>query len=64
MNVGDMVVCRASRGYHLTIGKEYEVLRYEPRYCGEYFTWPAYVVVLDDWGRRAHCHAHRFQEVS
>lgn len=64
MKEGDIVVCHASRGYQFTEGKEYTVLEYAPEYydntSSSGFTWPAYVTVMDDWGRNATAHAHRF----
>lgn len=66
MKPGDKVVCRASRGYHFTTGAVYTVLAYEASWSDPdalNYTWPAYVVVVDDWGKRAHCHAHRFEAV-
>lgn len=60
MNVGDKIKCRAPRGYDLTMGKEYEVIKYEPEAHDINFTWPAYVHVKDDIGEVCVCHAHRF----
>jgi len=64
MKIGDIVVCRDPRGYAFTEGKEYTVLAYEPKFFDKDtpsgFTWPAYVEVMDDYGRRVHCHANRF----
>lgn len=62
MQPGDLVICRASRGYAFTEGKQYTVLKYDPP-CYEKeagFTWPAYVMVTDDYDRNVYCHAHRF----
>lgn len=63
---GDQVVCTGSRGYAFTTGKTYTVLKYEPRWRDEEspFTWPAYVSVVDDDGKRVHCHASRFKRVA
>lgn len=63
MQTGDLVVCRAARGYHFTEGKTYEVVRYEPRVADLNFTWPAYVHVVDDYGKLVVCHASRFEAV-
>lgn len=63
---GDQVVCTDPRGYAFTTGKTYTVLKYEPRGSdGESpFTWPAYVSVEDDDGKRVHCHACRLKRVA
>ena len=58
--VGDVVQCVASRGYAFTTGQKYTILKYEPKYAEPTFTWPPYVVVEDDYGKKAHCHADRF----
>ena len=62
--VGEVVVCRGSRGYQLTVGKEYTILDYQPKYydsdSAAGFTWPAYIGLLDDYGVYVQCHAHRF----
>lgn len=64
MKTGDTVICRNANGYYFTVGKEYEVLRYDPEYYDKDtpagFTWPAYVQVRDDEGNKAYAHAHRF----
>ena len=64
-NEGDQAICTGSRGYDLTTGKVYTILKYEPSYhdCNGVsgFTWPAYVKVTDDYGKIVHCHAHRFK---
>ena len=64
---GDKVRCTGSRGYELTTGEIYTVLEYEPPYRdpSSYsgFSWPAYVVLLDDNGRRVHLHANRFEKI-
>ncbi len=61
MQTGDVVTCRASRGYCLTTGKEYRVLEYQPEAHDINFTWPAYVKVQDDYGKEVWCHACRFE---
>ncbi len=61
MNAGDIVVCRGSYGYHFTTGKQYTVVRYEPPFPDETYTWPAYVLIEDDSGKVVICHAHRFE---
>ena len=60
MNTGDLVVCRGSRGYHLTTGNRYTVVEYQPEVRDPTFTWPAYVMVKDNYGDPVWCHAHRF----
>lgn len=62
VNVGDIVVCRGSRGYAFTTGKQYTVLLYEPEAHDPTYTWPAYVSVLDDHGDTVFCHADRFEK--
>lgn len=66
MKAGDTVICTGSRGYAFTTGKEYAVQEYEPAWfdtdAAAGFTWPAYVIVIDDDGRKVHCHASRFRE--
>lgn len=65
-SVGDTVVCVGSRGYYLTTGKQYEVIGWEPEtYHPDAggFTFPAYVHILDDGGKRVSCHAWRFEKV-
>lgn len=62
---GDVVVCACPRGYALTEGKQYEVLKVVPPIHMEIgFTFPSYVVVRDDLGRAVECHHHRFRPVS
>lgn len=64
MNKGDVVVCRNASGYVFTEGKTYGVIAYHPEWFDSSvpggFTWPAYVVVRDDYGRNVRAHAHRF----
>lgn len=57
----DKAVCRYAEGYHLTLGKEYSILEFSPPVrISEVFTLPAYVLVMDDNGKIAECHADRF----
>lgn len=66
MKEGDKVRCIGSRGIMLTWGAIYTVLSYEPEWSDPdalNYTWPAYVVIIDDWGKRLHCHASRFEAV-
>ena len=60
-NVGDKVTPTYLSDYHLTMGKVYEVVKYDPPYPDENFTWPAYVVTRDDLGIRIVTHARRFK---
>ena len=59
--VGDKVSPVYSSGYHLTMGKVYEVVTYDPPFSEETFTWPAYVEVIDDRGKHVVAHARRFK---
>lgn len=56
-------MCRISSGYAFTEGKHYTVEKYEPSVADLNFTWPAYLHVVDDNGKVAVCHAHRFDPV-
>lgn len=58
---GDIAICVGSRGYHLTTGKEYVIKAYDKADYMDNFTWPAYVVVEDDYGNGVYCHASRFK---
>ena len=60
-NVGDKVTPLYSSGYHLTMGKVYEVVKYEAPFPEDFFTWPAYVEFHDDRGKLAVAHARRFK---
>ena len=60
-NVGDKVTPLYSSGYHLTMGKVYEVVKYEAPFYYEGFKWPAYVEIIDDRGKLAVAHARRFR---
>lgn len=60
------VVCVASHGYCLTTGKVYSVVEYMPPIPADSshgFTWPAYVTVVDDFGKEATGHAYRFKPI-
>lgn len=60
--VGQEVVCVADRSYMLTIGKVYKILEvYPPVPSGSGFTFPEYVVVADDFGKKITCHSYRFR---
>ena len=58
---GDKVTPVYSSGYHLTMGKVYVVVAYDPPFYEETFTWPAYVRFHDDLGRLTTAHARRFK---
>lgn len=45
---GDKVSPNYTSGYHLTEGKVYVVVSYDPPFHEEVFTWPAYVQIHDD----------------
>ena len=62
-NQGDKVTPLYPSGYDLTVGKVYEVVKYEAPFPDENFTWPAYVEVLDDRGKFVVAHARRFELV-
>ena len=62
-SVGDKITPIYSSGYHLTVGKVYEVVKYEAPFPDENFTWPAYVEIIDDRGKFAVAHARRFKLV-
>ena len=59
--VGDKVTPLYTSSYHLTMGKVYEVVTYDPPFPDEYFTWPAYMEVIDDRGKCVVAHARRFK---
>ena len=59
--VGDKVTPVYSSDYHLTMGKVYEVVTYDPPFSEETFTWPAYVEVIDDRGKCVVAYARRFK---
>ena len=62
-SVGDKVTPVYTSGYHLTMGKAYEVVSYDPPFHEEYFTWPAYVQIHDDRGVLVTAHARRFKPI-
>lgn len=61
--IGQVVVATGSYNWLLTEGKQYTVVKYEPRSTTETenFTWPAYVSVIGDSGKKVVGHAHRFR---
>ena len=55
------VICKTSYGYiNLTKGVEYEAVELTPRLITKNFTFPRYVTVIDDAGRKSTGHATRF----
>ena len=62
-SVGDRITPIYSSGYHLTMGKVYEVVKFDPPFPDENFTWPAYVEFHDDRGVLVTAHARRFELV-
>ena len=60
-NQGDKVTPVYTSGYFLTEGKVYEVVKSDPPFYDEGFTWPAYVEICDDRGKLAVAHARRFR---
>ena len=60
-NVGDKVSPIYTSGYFLTMGEVYVVVKYDPPFREENFTWPAYVQIHDDRGKLAVAHARRFE---
>ena len=55
------VICKANRGYDLTTGKEYQVKELTPRLLTPNFTFPRYITVIDDNGKKSTGHAYRFE---
>jgi hypothetical protein len=62
-SVGDLVTPIYTSGYHLTMGNVYVVVKYDPPFPDDNFTWPAYVEIMDDNGKFAVAHARRFEKV-
>lgn len=64
--VGQLVRCLWAEGYNFKEGREYIVVGYTPAYQTQGaggFTYPPYVNVIDDTGRKATCHAARFEVI-
>ena len=59
--IGQVVVATGSYNWLLTEGKQYTVVKYEPRHPTENFTWPAYVSVIGDSGKKVTGHTYRFR---
>ncbi len=62
-SVGDKITPIYPSGYDLTMGKVYEVVKYDPPYPDENFTWPAYVQIHDDRSVLVTAHARRFKPI-
>ena len=60
--VGDVVVATGSYMHQLTEGKEYTVVAYYPEVHDPTFTWPPYVTVIGDFGKKVTGHTHRFRK--
>ena len=60
---GQMVTPVYTNDYNLTMGKEYQVVMYEPQLVDGTFTWPAFVHFIDDLGKKCGAHARRFKEI-
>ena len=60
-NQGDKITPIYTSGYHLTEGKVYKVVTYDPPFSEETFAWPAYVEVIDDRGKCVVAYARRFK---
>ena len=61
---GQRVTATGSYGYLLTRGKEYVVVGVEPPCVLPTFTFPEYLTVIGDDGKRVTGHSHRFQPVA
>ena len=60
-SVGDKITPLYTSGYHLTLGKVYEVVKFDPPFPDRDFMWPAYVEFHDDRGVLVPAHARRFK---
>ena len=58
---GDKVTPLYTSGYHLSMGKVYEVASYDPKFPDGNFTRPAYVQIHDDRGTLVAAYARRFK---
>jgi len=58
---GDVVIATCDYMHQITEGKEYTVIKYEPKEYTPTFTWPAYVTVIGNFGNPVTGHTHRFQ---
>lgn len=62
--VGQVVVATSSYNWLLTEGKKYTVVEYQEEQHTPTFTWPAYVTVIGDSGKKVTGHTYRFRAVS
>ena len=60
-NVGDKITPLYTSGYHLTEGKVYDVVAFDPPLRAGTFPWPAYVEFHDDRGKLVVARARRFK---
>ena len=58
---GDKITPLYTSDYHLTVGKVYKVVTYDPPWSEENYTWPAFVQIHDDHGTLIVAHARRFK---
>ena len=58
---GQQVRAAMSHGWTITEGGLYTVVETIPRNVTPHFTFPEYVIVLDDAGKRCACHTYRFK---
>ena len=63
-NPGQKITPVYTDGYHITLGKEYEAVMYEPVWADVNYIWPAYVHFVDDYGKKCIAHARRFKGVT
>lgn len=62
--VGQVVVATSSDNWLLTKGKQYAVVKYEPPFPDDNFTWPAYITVIGDSGKPVTGHTYRFRPLN
>ena len=60
---GQQVRAAMNHGWCITEGKLYMVMETIPELVTPTFTFPEYVVVLDDNGGRCACYTYRFKPV-
>jgi hypothetical protein len=61
VQVGQALIAYGRPYPGLTEGKEYTVVRYEPRHGTPTFMWPPYITVIGDHGKPVTAHCHRFR---